>query len=138
MSWRVAADWTLSGNYAWMHARDEKADDDVGLAPTHQLYLRADWAFARQWNLNAQVNGVFGRKREPLDPRPRVDDYVTLDLTVRGQDFRPGWDVRVSARNVLNSGAREPSFYSAPAALIPDDLPLAGRSFFVELSRRFE
>lgn len=138
LAWQVLTSLRLSGNYAYQNSTDEDADNDVGLAPTHQVYLRADWSLDPHWHLSGQLKGIFGRKREPFDPRSRIDDYVTFDLTLRGDDFRPGWGVALSARNLFNSDAREPSFFSAPVALIPDDLPLAGRSVFVELSKRFE
>jgi outer membrane receptor protein involved in Fe transport len=138
LSWQALRGLRVSGNYAYQHSTDEEADDDVGLAPTHQAYLRADWKVAPQWNLNGQVTGIFGRKREPLDSRREVDDYVTFDLTLRGDDFTPGWGVAFSARNLFNADAREPSFVTMGGALIPHDLPLAGRNVYIELSRRFE
>lgn len=138
LSWQAMARLRLSGNYAYQSSTDEDADDDVGLAPTHQVYLRADWMLQPGWNLNGQVNGIFGRKREPADMREKIDDYVTFDLTLRGDALPHGFGVAISGRNLFNADAREPSFFGAPVASIPDDLPLAGRSVFVELSKSFD
>jgi len=67
--------------------------------------------------------------------RQKIDDYVTVDLTVRGQElFNDGWGVRISARNLFNSDVREPS----GSALIPNDLPMARRNGFFEISKAFD
>jgi len=41
--------------------------------------------------------------------------------------------MRLSARNLFDADVREPS----ASALIPDDLPMAGRNLFLELSKAF-
>ena len=77
---------------------------------------------------------MFDRKRAPGDARHKVDDYVSFDLTLRGQElFGDDWGMRLSARNLFNSDVREPS----ASALIPNDLPMAGRNAFVEISKSF-
>ncbi len=134
IAWQAARRLRLSGNYAYQKSTDEAADDDVGFAPTHLAYARADWTFTPQWSLSSQAVGVFDRKRPPGDARSKVDDYVSFDLTLRGQRlFGDDWGVRLSARNLFNSDVREPS----ASALIPNDLPMAGRNVFLELSKAF-
>jgi iron complex outermembrane receptor protein len=84
--------------------------------------------------VSSQAVGVFDRKRAPGDTRDKVDDYVSFDLTLRGQKlFGDDWGMRLSARNLFNSDVREPS----ASALIPNDLPMAGRNVFFELSKAF-
>jgi len=98
------------------------------------IYARADWTFTPQWSVSGQTNGVFDRKRPPGDNRPKVDDYVTFDLTLRGQHLLgDDWGMRLSARNLFNTDIREPS----ASNLIPNDLPMAGRNMFVEVSKSF-
>jgi len=132
IAWELSRELQLQANYAYQNSTDEVADDDVGFAPTHQLYGRADWQFRDHWNFNTQLNWVMGRKRSSVDLRPEVDDYLTVDLTLRGKQLMDNWGVALSVRNLFNEGVREPSNESG---LIPDDLPQAGRSFFVELQR---
>ena len=135
LAWQASRRLRVSGNYAYQHSTDDAADDDVGFAPSHLAYLRTDWAMAPQWTLSGQATGVFDRKRAPGDLRQKIDDYVTVDLTVRGQElFNDGWGVRISARNLFNSDIREPS----GSALIPNDLPMAGRNVFFEISKAFD
>jgi iron complex outermembrane receptor protein len=50
------------------------------------------------------------------------------------------WEIAASVRNLFNADVREPSLYAAPVAghpeiptsLIPNDLPMAPRSFYVQ------
>ncbi|GAB4354312.1 MAG: hypothetical protein Kow0073_10920 [Immundisolibacter sp.] len=135
LAWQATRRLRISGNYAYQHATDDTANDDVGFAPSHLAYLRTDWALAPRWTLSGQATGVFDRKRAPGDSRQKIDDYVTVDLTLRGQQlFHDGWGVRISARNLFNSDVREPS----GSDLIPNDLPMAGRNVFFEISKAFD
>lgn len=134
LSWQAAQRLRLSGNYAYQQSTDDTTDDDVGFAPTHLAYARADWMLSPQWSLSGQASGVFDRKRAPGDTRPKIDDYVSFDLTLRGQRlFGDDWGMRLSARNLFDADVREPS----ASAFVPDDLPMAGRNVFLELSKAF-
>ena len=134
LAWQAARRLRLSGNYAYQKSTDETADTDVGFAPTHLAYLRADWMFTPQWSVSGQTTGVFDRKRPPGDTRSKIDDYVAFDLTLRGQRlFGDDWGMRLSARNLFDADVREPS----ASSLIPNDLPMAGRNLFLELSKAF-
>ncbi len=134
IAWQAARRLRLSGNYAYQKSTDEETNHDVGFAPTHLAYVRADWTFNPQWSVSGQGTGVFDRKRPPGDNRPKIDDYVSFDLTLRGQRlFGDDWGMRLSARNLFDADVREPS----ASALIPHDLPMAGRNVFLELSKAF-
>lgn len=134
-TWDIAADLRLSGNYAWQRSIDERHDHDAGLAPRHQAYLRADWRLAPGWLLNGQINRVMDRARPYGDTRPRIDDYTTVDLSLRAERPRKGWEAAITARNLFNADVREPTS-GATADNIPDDLPLPGRGLYLELRYR--
>jgi len=138
--WKVSRKLQLQGNYALQISEDDGTNRDVGFAPTHQLYGRADWQFWPRWNLDVQANWVADRKRTPGDGRAQVDNYVTLDMTLRGEDIVDKWGVSASVRNLFDSNALEPSqpFPNINSSLIPGDLPLAGRSFYFELRYQFK
>lgn len=130
--WHMNNSLRLQGNYALQRSKDKDADHDAGNAPHHQINLSADWEFIPAWHLDSRVNWVGDRKRVAGDTRPDVDDYTTLDMTLRYKKTSNPWEVAAAVRNALNSDRREPSLYALPAPSIPNDLPLAGRSFFVE------
>lgn len=130
----------LTGNYAFQRSVDQDSGEDVGYAPHHHIFARADWGFGYGMALGAQVNYVANRDRPPGDTRPPIADYSTIDLTLRTQrSSKGGWDFAASVRNLLNADVREPSLYSPGAAspvLIQNDLPMAGRTFYLQLTYR--
>jgi len=130
--WKASDDLSVRGNYAYQDSEDEDTNSDAANAPQQQLYLRADYRLTPTWSLNSQLNHVKDRARAFGDLRPDVDDYTTVDLTVRGKDLLPGLEVAFSVRNLTDEDVFEPSL--APG-LIPNDLPLAGRSIFAEIRK---
>lgn len=127
----------LAGNYAFQRSVDDTSGQDAGYAPHHHLFGRVDWGFASGLLLSGQVNHVAGRHRAPGDTRPDIADYTTMDLTLRTVRHKSGWDAAVSVRNLFDADAREPSLYSPDnpvKVLIPNDLPLAGRAVYLQLT----
>ncbi|MDY6993225.1 MAG: TonB-dependent receptor, partial [Pseudomonadota bacterium] len=137
--WKISPKINLSGNYAFQNSTDEETDHDAGNAPHHSAYLRTDWLFLPQWLFNAQLNWIADRQRVYSDPRAPIDDYTTLDLTLRRQDIKQHWDLAVSVRNVLDNEVREPSPGPDVEGIIgiPHDIPSAGRHYFIELRYHF-
>jgi outer membrane receptor for ferrienterochelin and colicins len=136
-SWDATDSLRLSGNFALQRSIDERSNRDAGLAPHRQLYLRADWRVQPGWTLNGQVNWVMDRKRQAGDGRPQIDDYATVDLTLRGGLPRKGWEAAFSVRNLFDADAREPTA-GASASNLPYDIPLPGRTVYLEFRHRLQ
>ncbi|GBE10779.1 colicin I receptor precursor [bacterium BMS3Abin12] len=128
-TWHATPAFTLRGNYAFQRSIDDRTGTDAGMAPEHQIYLRGDWRFIPGWSWDAQGNWVAGRRRVAGDNRPPVGPYLIVDTTLRHRVGHTGLHVAASIRNLFDRRAKEPS--PAPG-LIPDDLPLPGRSFYIE------
>ncbi len=128
-TWRATRALRLQGNYAWQRSIDVTSRHDAGYAPRHHLFGRADWSVTSGLLLGGQVNRVAGRKRALGDPRPDIGDYTTLDLSLRTNLGSKGWEFSGAVRNVFDADAREPTL---PSNGIPGDLPLAGRSFYLQ------
>ena len=133
--WDASRTLRVHANYAWQSATDVASQQDVGYAPHRQFYARADWSFASNWLCSTQVNWVGERRRPAGDLRAPVADYATLDISLgtMATKARP-WGARVGIRNALDTDVREPSL--APGTSIPDDLPMARRTVFVQLEYR--
>lgn len=136
-SWRPTANLQLNGNYAYQQSTNEDNDEDAANSPQQQIYAQLNWEFIPHWHINTQVNWVMDRKREPGDNRPDIDDYRQVDFTLSRRGSSDNWNFSLAARNLFDSDIREPSLAGAPAAAIPNDLPLAGRHYFVELGYSF-
>jgi iron complex outermembrane receptor protein len=120
------------GNWSWQRSTDKASGKDAGYAPRNHVYVRADWHFRHDRQLGAQVNHVAGRERAPGDARAPVNDYTTLDLTLRRERGRGNWEYSATVRNLFNADAREPS--PGPGLQLPFDLPLAPRALSVQAS----
>lgn len=131
--WDAAENLRLSGNFAQQQSIDNATNLDAGNAPHHHLYARADWRFMPQWSVDTQLNWISDRKRQPGDTRPPIPDYHTVDVTVHSKTQKGDWDIAFKAINLFGANALEPS--PAPG-LIPYDLPVYPRAYFVELTHQ--
>lgn len=129
--WDAGKNLRLSGNYAYERAVDKLTRQDSGYAPRHHIYARADWRFAPGWLNSTQLNWVAGRKRAVGDTRSDVPDYTTMDITLRSVGNPKGWNFSTSIRNLFDARVLEPTL--GPTVLIPGDLPLARRTFYLQL-----
>ncbi|MFC6520416.1 TonB-dependent receptor plug domain-containing protein [Undibacterium arcticum] len=132
-TWDATRTVRLSGSFSLQHSTDEATGQDAGLAPHQRLFARADWRFAPLWQLGTTINNVADRKRQPGDTRPQIADYTTLDLSLRREQLAGGWTVNAMLLNLFNQDVREPSL--APGN-IPFDLPLPGRTFYVQFQHK--
>lgn len=62
--------------------------------------------------------------------------YTTVDITLRQRLLHDRLEWSLIARNAFDEDVREPSAYGEPVAM-PDDFPMAGRSFMGEISYNF-
>jgi iron complex outermembrane receptor protein len=122
----------LTGNFSLQHSRDLATGQDTGMAPHRQVFGRADWRFAPLWQLGTTVDYVASRAREPGDTRAPVPDYTMVNLNLRREKIADGWEVSGMVYNLFNRSAWEPTFKSSG---IPSDLPLPGRTYYIQVQR---
>jgi outer membrane receptor for ferrienterochelin and colicins len=132
IDWEVTHTFEVRANCALQHSTDEKTDAHVANTPQMQFYINPHWAFSPLWSLDGQLKWIGGRKRAKSDTRADIDDYTLANLILRRKNIRKNWDLAVAVRNLLDEDAREPT---GPA--IPDDYPMAGRSWYAELRLHF-
>lgn len=134
LQWDPLRQLRVTGHLAFQRTTDRATNVDAGYAPHQHHYARIDWRLPNEWLVSGQANHVADRKRAAGDARAPVSDYTTVDLTVRRLAPTLGWELSASLRNAFDADAREPTL---PGGALPDDLPLAGRSFWLQASRRF-
>jgi iron complex outermembrane receptor protein len=127
-AWDFSRKLRLTGNYSFQKSIDEATGQDAGYAPHHHIFLRSDWRYSSDWLASTQVDRVMDRKRTAGDNRPQVPDYTTVDIFLRSPNVG-AWNFSTSVRNLFNADVREPSL--APG-LIPNDLPMAPRSLWLQ------
>lgn len=127
--WDLGYRLRLTGNYAYQKNIDVSTGRDAGYAPHHRFYLRADWRGLPGWQFSSQINRVADRHRAAGDPRPEIPDYTSVDLTLRSDRPKQGWDVSLSIYNLFDTDIREPS---KTAAGIPFDYRMPGRTLWLQ------
>lgn len=130
--WLLSPTLQFSGNYAWQRSIDQRTGTDAGSAPRHHLLGRADWSFAEDYQLGAQLNHVAGRRRPVGDARAPLADYTSTDFTLATRYGRQHWNYTLAIRNAFNANVREPS--PAPGLSLPGDIPMPGRTISIQAS----
>jgi iron complex outermembrane receptor protein len=138
MRWKTSPRSSLMANYAWHKV--EQRGRDKGNYPQQDAYLRFDWLFYSDWYLDTQLNWIAKRERTFGDKRPAIDDYTTVDLSIRYKKAKDSkWNVAFGVKNLFDESVFEPS--PGPdnngVQRIPYDLPMAGRNWFAELRYKF-
>ncbi len=122
----------VTANFSYQNAEDADTDETVPHAPGMQAYFNAHWIFLPEWSVDAYMHWIGDRKRPGNDTRPDVDDYATVNLSLRRKNIFRHWDFVVAARNLFDEDIREP----APPIIV-NDYPIEGRSFYGELRYHF-
>lgn len=133
--WDASRNLRLTANFSRQRAVDEATHSDAGYSPHNTAYARADWRFANGWMFSPQFRLVADRKRAAGDRRAAVPDYKTVDLTLRTTRGKGQWDFAASVRNLFDATVLEPTL--APGTAIPNDLPMAPRSLYLQMAYRF-
>lgn len=129
--WKFLPEWSLRGNYAWQYARNLENQRRVSNVPEHHVYSALAWNFMPKWQIQTQINWLGHRLSSPGDSRI-LSDYETIDLTLNAKRLFGHLDLTASARNLFDSHGREAAVNS-----FPNNLPIAGQSFYFEASVHF-
>ena len=130
--WQPTSNLHLKGSYAWQHSEDTDTNLRIEDAPTHQIFLNANWQFAMDWFINSQLNWIADRKRAADDPRDDIKDYTLVNLVLTRKNILNHLDFSLAAKNLFDKKAYEPSKIT-----IYDDYPLEGRNIWAEIRYRF-
>ena len=128
-AWQALDTLQFKGNMAFQHSEDTATGERVADAPGLQLYLTGNWQFRPNHSLDIQYFWIGDRERGTGDTREDINDYSLVNLTLHRTNIAENWDVTLAARNIFDKNIREPS-----QAVITDDYPMEGRSFWAEVS----
>ncbi len=130
--WRPSEKFELSAQYAYQHAVDEVTQSRVGYLPENQVYMKVNWKFYKQWSVVPQLHWIADRVRSAGDSRSPINDYTSVDVVVRRQPKDNEFEFSFTVKNVGDRDIREPS---AGSGAIPNDLPSAGRNYYLLFSK---
>ncbi|WP_353572782.1 TonB-dependent receptor, partial [Candidatus Albibeggiatoa sp. nov. BB20] len=137
LNWQPSPRWHILANFAIQETKTRGYK--LPQIPYYQFYLHTDWEFIPHWYFNLQLDGVMNRQRGKLDQRPAIDDYWLTNMTLH---YMPNqkWKVSLGIHNAFGIDAREPTSFSETANIagLPNDLPLEGRNYFLELQYHFK
>jgi iron complex outermembrane receptor protein len=130
-NWQWSEQWNVKGNYSWQHSTNEVTNRSVAGVPEHHVYVAFQWQFIHNWQFQPQINWIGGRTNLLGDNR-NLRDYETIDFTLRGKKLFGHLNLAASLHNAFDIN------YFEPAALqLPQNLPMPGRSFYLEASVNF-
>jgi outer membrane receptor for ferrienterochelin and colicins len=132
IQWEVTPTFQVRANCALQDSEDKQTNASVANTPQMQFYINPHWAFLPLWSLDGQLKWIGGRERAQGDTRADIDDYALAGLTLRRKNIGKHWDMAITVRNLLDEDAREPT-----GSAIPDDYPMAGRSWYAEVRCHF-
>lgn len=141
-NWQIAEQWRVRGNYAWQHSINERTNNPVTGVPEHHVFVAFDWQFLPQWQLQPQLNWIGGRTpltsanpllNDLLGDNRKLRNYETVDFTLRGKKLFGHLNLAASLRNAFDTKYYEPTALQ----LVPQTLPMPGRSFYLEASVNF-
>jgi len=125
----------LEAHYTYQtHTGSTSDNTNAQQAPRHQVSLVFSATPWPDWRANAFVLGVLGRHRVNLDPRPDPPDYALVNLTLERVNLLNGLDASLALHNLFNRRIDDPS---DSAAVLPQDIPVPGRTWLVQLRKRF-
>ena len=129
--WGLTRDLQFRGWYAYQYNTDETTGEDAGYSPHHRVYGSLQYRMGQTF-FNLQGCYVGDRARVAEDTREEAQEYGQLDLLIR-HDLTKQVSLQLDVRNLLNGNLEEASAGTS----LPQDLPLAGRSYYASIEVRF-
>jgi iron complex outermembrane receptor protein len=139
IKWKATDKLRLAANFSWQHSEDADTGARIADAPAHHASIRLNYQATDLCSVNPQANWVADRARAQGDTRDDIDDYTLVDFTLRCNASH-ALELAAGVRNAFDEDAREPSPFnpSLGAAAMPNDFPLEGRGFYLEVVYRFD
>lgn len=130
--WDASRNLRLTANFSWQATIDESTNQDAGYTARKHAFAKADWRLAENWLVCPQLDWVADRRRTQGDTRAQVPDYATFDLAVHKTQEKDKLDFSASVRNLFNATVLEPTVWLATYSPIPNDLPVAPRTIWLQ------
>jgi iron complex outermembrane receptor protein len=123
----------LAGTYVYQDVENLDTKERPWNVVKHKGNILANIRLSKHFNLYTNVYLQGGYERESGDDRDNNEGFVTVNTTLIARKFIDGLELRGSVYNLLGADYSFPT----PANTLPEDLPMPGRTFMVELQYTF-
>lgn len=137
LRWQPQRGTQLNASATLWDVHDTTTNARVAQVPQVMAGVSGWWEFAPGWTLGGIAKHIGGRERAPADPRADPGDDSWADLHLHTTRVAPGLKLGLTVKNLADADLRDPLPGSATGSNVPDDLPLAGRSWHVEAEYRW-
>ncbi len=137
---RFGRDVRLDGNLSYVDAQRPSTGDALPGGTDLLANLAAFWRFHPDWTAVLQGRYVGDRYRRPEDPRPSLQGYTLLDLTLTYKPERKGPVLYLGVKNLTNEDVRYPEQYTnlnGVSLSYPGDYPRPSRRLWLSAGYRF-
>lgn len=131
LRWKPQTSMTLNLSYSYLSATNGSGYV-VPDIPEDMVYLDMHYKATAHWQWSFNAKWIHNRARSHVDTRAKIGDYLLVNSRLAYADILPNTTLSLSAKNLFNRDARAPSNGS-----IPEDYPLPGRQWLLELSYGF-
>lgn len=126
-------------NYAYQQVEDRDTGVSLGGTPIHQYYAQVDWSMNKSAYLSFQLKHIGKVSRASIDSRNPLKSYTNATVALSFENIFEGMDMKMRLDNIFDEDIRDPSNADISGEVaIPNDLPQAGRTFYVGLSKTFK
>lgn len=123
----------LAGTYVYQDVENLDTEERPWNTVEHKGNIIANIRLSKYFNFYTGVYLQGGYEREPGDTREDNDGFVTVNTTLIARKFIEGLELRGSVYNLLGADYSFPT----PVNTLPEDFPMPGRTFMVELQYEF-
>jgi len=130
----------VDANLSYVDATNEATGDPLPGGASLLGNLALLWRANDRWTAALQLRYVGERSREPKDPRPPLDPYRLLDLTLNWRSPGPGLDLHLGVKNLADSDVRYADQFQSFAGLAlpyPESYPRPGRQLWLSVGYAF-
>ncbi len=136
-NWSATERLSFLTHFSHLDSEQDLTGARAPFVPHKQFHLSSSYTLTDKFSLSLHVNRVMDRVREIDDTRKSVDDYTRTDLSISYLPFKNRLKFKFVVRNIFNDDVRQPSAFATGGANIPNDLPEAGRNYFLSSTFSF-
>lgn len=132
-TYRPAELWRVDFNFAYQKTENAVTQLQVANAPGKSASVRVYYDVNNSWQISSWAHWIADRPRAANDTRAPLPDYQLWNLSLSYQPSGSAWQIKTTARNLLDKKVYEPS-----STAISNDFLMDGRSLSLQVSYNWQ